>query len=290
METIRIAATVILYNPTLEIISNAKSYANYVDKVIAVDNSEGSCNAIVQSFRGFENSVFISNGDNLGIANALNTAAQIAYQEGYQWLLTMDQDSSFDKTQIANFLHLPTGYGQGVDTVGIFTPYHATQTAGLSNYNSDKLSVVKTCMTSGNLINLEIWRQVGGFNDSLFIDYVDHEYCLKIRKQGYVVLQDNTTILKHQLGEAERIKFANVSYTTSNHNYIRRYYITRNRLYFIKKYFLFDPKLCISEAYSLCAESVKILLQEKQRLKKFKSIARGIKDFLTGSYGPYRYF
>jgi rhamnosyltransferase len=284
-----IAATVILYNPQASVVVNLETFRKFVDLIVIVDNSDNICLDISSALKKHDNILYVNNNQNLGIASALNTAAKIAYQRGYHWLLTMDQDSAFNEHQVEKFLQLPYTHFQDRNTAGIFTPYHATQTAEHVSGNQNKLAVVKTCMTSGNLINLAVWQKVKGFDEKLFIDYVDHEYCLKIRKQGYMVMQDNTTVLKHQLGEAERIQLASVSYTTSHHNYIRRYYITRNRLYFIAKYFWFDPRLCLSEIYSLFAESVKILLQEQQKFKKFKSIIRGVRDFFIGNYGRYRY-
>jgi rhamnosyltransferase len=44
-------------------------------------------------------------------------------------------------------------------------------------------------MTSGCLTNLAIWDESGGFSDELFIDEVDHDYCLNVRRHGYRVVR-----------------------------------------------------------------------------------------------------
>ena len=103
-------------------------------------------------------------------------------------------------------------------------------------------------MTSGNLVNLDAFRQVGPFMDELFIDSVDHEYCIRLQINGYKVIQLNGVLLEHTLGERRKHLFiyplnffkknkSIVSYKiVNNHNYIRKYYMVRNRLYVSRKY------------------------------------------------------
>jgi GT2 family glycosyltransferase len=43
-------------------------------------------------------------------------------------------------------------------------------------------------MSSGNLLNLAAFKQVGAYNESFFIDYVDHEYCLRLKKKRFSIL------------------------------------------------------------------------------------------------------
>ena len=39
-------------------------------------------------------------------------------------------------------------------------------------------------MTSGNLLNLKIAEKIGDFEEKLFIDEVDHDYCYRIRRKA----------------------------------------------------------------------------------------------------------
>ena len=38
------------------------------------------------------------------------------------------------------------------------------------------------------MYNLKIYKQVGLFRDDFFIDYIDTEYCLRIRQQGFNII------------------------------------------------------------------------------------------------------
>jgi len=53
------------------------------------------------------------------------------------------------------------------------------------------------------------------------------------------------------------------------------------------KYFTSYPLFCIKEVKALVFEWIKIILFEKSKMKKQKSIFLGIKDFLFGNYGKY---
>ena len=80
-------------------------------------------------------------------------------------------------------------------------------------------------MTSGNIINLDIYKCVEGFKEWMFIDCVDFEYGLNIRKHGYTIKQINTVFLDHELGNYEIKYFLNKKIFCDNHSALRRYYI-----------------------------------------------------------------
>ncbi len=68
----------------------------------------------------------------------------------------------------------------------------------------------------------------------------------------------------------------------TNHNYLRRYYITRNRLYTIKKYFFIDINFTISKLNALLIDWIKIILFENDKKLKSKMIILGIYHFIIG--------
>ena len=99
---IKLAACVVLYNPDDTIFENILTYGNYVDKLIVIDNSLKKNNFLIDKLSEvFESKlIYINNNDNLGIATALNQACDKAIELKFKWILTMDQDSSFE-----NFEH-----------------------------------------------------------------------------------------------------------------------------------------------------------------------------------------
>src|SRR5437016_4565785 len=53
-------------------------------------------------------------------------------------------------------------------------------------------------ITSGSIINLA--ARTGGFDEHLFIDMVDIEYCYKSIAAGYKIIQFKNILLEHRLG------------------------------------------------------------------------------------------
>ena len=52
------------------------------------------------------NSLYIPNRSNMGIAKATNIGCQKALSDGFKWIMTMDQDSSWDFEELNKYLKL----------------------------------------------------------------------------------------------------------------------------------------------------------------------------------------
>ena len=282
----KLAAVVVLYNPDDQIIENIKSYINYVDIIYAVDNSSVNNSAKLES----EKIVYLPNLNNMGIAYALNIGAKQAIADGYEWLLTMDQDSTFNDDGVEKMKQFLLACNQTLDSkypydkIGLITPFHRT----LFN-ESEKLEAIDSpavVMTSGNIISLKAYQQIGGFKDWMFIDAVDFDYCLNLRDHGFDIWRLPQVELKHNLGDVVFKYFRGKRYYGLNHSPIRRYYIVRNRHYFCDMYQDRYPIFCNAERNSTKVEVKGILLCEKQKIKKLCAMFKGYIDYKRGIKGP----
>ena len=282
---LKLDGLVVLYNPDDTVWLNIQSYLTYVDLLYVVDNSEQKNLTLIEKIQGSKNAVYINNEANLGIASALNRGAKEALLHGAAWLLTMDQDSCFDGTSLQTlvaFAHsLPKDH-----QVGVLSPVHKTVNASLPMVKDNMLTVeVDSVMTSGNLINLMAFESVGGFLDKYFIDCVDHEYCLRLKKSGFKIILHQGTFLEHNLGDIKQTSFLGKKIYYTNHSPIRRYYITRNRLDVIFRYGKAFPYFSSNEVKKFFSEWLKILLFEKNKLTKTFFILKGCKDFVIRRFG-----
>lgn len=281
-----LAGVVVLYNADQEsVIENISSYLHELDLLIAIDNTEVTTNQplLIDFIARHQKIKYIANGENLGIAKALNIGARKAIKLGYQWLFTIDQDSKASPTM----LPILKNYICSSDTslLGIVSPFHlVTEITEKSQPFKDEVEESLTVITSGNIVNLKAFQQVGGFDDSYFIDYVDHEYCLRLQKHGFKIITLNRAQLIHNLGHIKQ----QFSLLTTNHNFIRRYYITRNRLRLIKDYRNDFPAYCKADFLKMWKELFKIFFFEKDKLKKFRSFLTGIHHFTINKTGPYK--
>ena len=273
----KIAGVVVLYNPDSRVMDNIKTYLDGVDILYAVDNS--ACNN--EKILTDKKIKYIANMENRGIAFALNTAAKRARKEGYSWLLTMDQDSRFQHGGIKQMLTFIEGQEDASD-IGLITPYHKTEDKDPDTEHIDSPLV---CMTSGNIINLAAHEKVGGFKEWLFIDSVDFEYCLNLRENGFSIIRLNKVILDHSLGTKAKKGMGPIKRSITEHSAVRRYYITRNRLYLNDMYREKYPEFCKTESKSTKREVLKIILFEKDKKLKLSAMLKGYKDYKKGIKG-----
>lgn len=143
-------------------------------------------------------------------------------------------------------------------------------------------------ITSGSIVNVRAANKIGGWDNNLFIDEVDFEFCYKGIINGFKCINCISGIyLKHKLGEIYECRnpFYN-KILENDHNYVRTYYIVRNRLYIWKKYnelneFIFF-KWYIRSTLKLLFE---IIVYKNEKKKNLLSYYNGIKDYLTNYMG-----
>jgi glycosyltransferase, group 2 family len=278
MDNKKIPATVIWYNPDTENIENIKTYIDYVEKVYIIDNSMNNNKKLCSSLNN--NKIeYVYNKKNLGIAKALNLACEKAISDGFKWILTMDQDSSFSSNDINE-------YFKSFDNIekkntGIFSPKHILKNDINKIRDDKKFLEIDHVMTSGNLLNLSAWEKVGKFDENLFIDEVDSEICFRMIENDYKVIQMNRIKMFHELGSLEKRNFFIKKISVLNHNCIRKYYIMRNKFYMFKKY----KKYRIRYVYYILNDFFKVIFYEKDKLRKLKYMFRGINDFFKNKMG-----
>jgi len=135
-------------------------------------------------------------------------------------------------------------------------------------------------------VRLDAAIAVGGFDERLFIDYVDHDFCLKLHRRGFRVLQATAAQLLHSLGSMDRRLLVVKRINVTHHVAVRRYYISRNRLVLWQRYRRQEPVWVLRDVRRFFSEAVYMLLFEREVSKKLRMMARGIRDALNGRLGP----
>jgi rhamnosyltransferase len=171
--------------------------------------------------------------------------------------------------------------------IGIMAPFHLDKDTENTPAHAEDVKEVEVVMTSGNLLNLEAYAKVGPFKTDFFIDYIDYEYCLRLKSFGYKIFQARQAILQHHVGDITLNYLLGKRVTASNHSYLRRYYITRNRLAVMSLYKDQIPHYFYQELKDFSKDFLRIILFEKDKIKKLLHIAYGVRDFKAGKFGKY---
>jgi rhamnosyltransferase len=200
----KIAGVVVLYNPDKECIKNINSYLDQVNFLYLVDNSEIQNTELCDKLILSSNVKYIANEMNLGIAHALNQSAVLAQQNNFEFLLLMDQDSSADSELIKYYVEYLSS--NDISKLGMLAPV-PIYNPEIRNADYPISKEIDVAITSGCLVNLKVYEKAGPFDEKLFIDYVDFEYCLRLRKMGFSIIQIGKANIYHQLGNLEKRKF-----------------------------------------------------------------------------------
>src|SRR6266700_3043812 len=100
-----VCGVLVSYHPSVAMLQNLRKVLAEVQELIVVDNSSNATE--LDALRaaswdlGFH---LIENGQNLGIAEALNQGVRWAKTEGYPWVLLLDQDSRMSDCFVESML------------------------------------------------------------------------------------------------------------------------------------------------------------------------------------------
>lgn len=283
-----IAAVIITYNTGNEFSKNVLSLKKHVGEVIVVDN--GSNKETLSMLRGLKEEItLIELNENKGIAYALNRGIEYAVNNDFQWVLTLDHDSTVSDSMISNMLSVYNSIDESEkEKIVMLTPKHVEekQMDVVSKSQENKWEYVLTEITSGALTKADFYKNQL-YDEKLFIDLVDHDYCLRINSMGYKIIRVNSAILIHNLGESIQKKILGITITPTNHSALRRYYMSRNRHYIWDKYKEDFPSWVLTDKRRFITENLKIVLFEDNKIEKFKYIKKGIKDYRNNIFGKF---
>jgi rhamnosyltransferase len=278
-----LSGVVVLYNPDRNVINNIASYINYLSHLYVIDNSESSDHELIRLIGEINNNIsYHCRGENSGIAKALNQGCSLAYNDGYKWILTMDQDSSIK----SNFFNIIQPLLSSTKIIIIAASYDNIFYKPRKSEHPGFVEI-GTVITSGNLLNLVAWKSLDGFCEKLFIDEVDNEFCIRAVKAGFKILSTDSVYLSHNLGT----KYSKTNILThrslnfTKHSPTRLYYMTRNNLFLWKKYLLIDPCLIYNRMRNLFKLIYEITFYYPDKLSYYKNIVKGAFHFFISKYG-----
>lgn len=266
----KICASIVLYNPDVERLkNNFMAIYRQVKHVFVYDNGSLNYNECEIFLSLYENVTFIHSKENLGLAYALNYLCDLALKSGYEWIVTLDQDSIVEPFLIEEYKKYI------LEDVAQITCY----IRDINNEKNDyelRYEEIRWCITSGTFMNLFIWEKVGKFDEQLFIDGIDYDFGLIISENGYKTVRIPYVGLNHEIGKiSKNIRIFGKEHPVYNHNHIRKYYIARNSIYVARKH----RNLSVSKSvFRVIGRLIFDFVFEKQKFKKLRYALKGMKD------------
>jgi rhamnosyltransferase len=288
-----ICAIVVTYFPDAQFVARLDRIQQQVAQVIVIDNTDNPAPGIFPEVTGRSGIEVIRNGQNLGIGAALNQGLDRAMELGYGWAITFDQDSWVRPELVTTLLNIYAAQ-RDPEKIGVIgcniQDENILESPNKFSSDSPIFVEIESVITSGSLLPLRTFSAAGPFRSDLFIDFVDCEYCLRLRKFGYKVLMSTAPLMTHALGAATRVSIGfgitNISFVRSNRPSLRRYYMTRNVIIVGKEYFATAPRwVLVSLIKVLIFAPLKIPFEQTARLKRFRATLRGAFDALRSKTG-----
>jgi rhamnosyltransferase len=299
----KIMGLIVTFNPSYTLFSNINIFLDQLEHIIIIDNgSNPEWRLLLEQEASHRTSslTIIFNDTNLGVATALNQGFRWGIDQGYDAVVTFDQDSIPAPDMTHELLRAYNSHPNR-DTIAIVAPRVEDQHANvhvryLRPRNSflfervlcqdSTIEDVSIVITSGSLNSLDAYRKIGDFRDDFFIDYVDTEYCLRAKQHGYGILVACNATLQHRLGNQQMKHLGPFTLHPTFHPPLRWYYLNRNRIVMLGLYAFRFPHWGIYDLMAGSYSLLKLLLFEDGKLRKILALILGMFDGFSGHMGP----
>ena len=297
--TYTISAVIVTYYPDLEKIRKLiEQLSNFTVHIFLIDNTPAKTSIDKQIKKLIKNNdipvTFVKNLENKGIGYAQNQGLKISKELKIDYCLLLDQDSSFlpgierdinrcisryhDTQDIAAFALCFRDIRYEYD--GTFIKFSILFPKKLRCKNVENCCDIDYAISSGTLINLHNLQSIGYMDDSLFIDYVDIEWCLRARSKNYRIIGIKTLNFLHELGDKRvPVLFGLTSIPFREPR--RTYFLFRNAILLYKKKYI-SLRWKLYDLFRLLLRCIIYAVHPALFSSHYKFILTGIRDGLMG--------
>lgn len=270
-----VIAGIVTYNADPERLKkNIEAVKQQVEIVVVVDNNSDNSDEI-KRLCDFYGIICKKNEENRGLGKALNQIFEYGSNLGAEWILTLDQDSVIPK----NYISLASRYLDD-EKNGIICCRYIEKNLGSSIHElperKEKYRYVKRCITSAAIVKVSAYQKANGYDEDLFIDYVDFDFSIKVRQAGYNILSMNDVRMEHELGNSRWVNILGKKVRYTSHSPIREYYIARNITIYINRYK--NTENVVRDFLSLLKHYLFALMFDSDRVIKIKALIKGRRD------------
>lgn len=285
----KLAVILVNYNgldDSIECIESIKkSSCNDEITVVFVDNSSKVNEAEIIK-KQFDDVVTIRSEENGGFSAGNNIGIKYAIRAGFEYIMLLNNDTIIDAQMIArlqekcekNTVTVPQmlyyaepdkiWYGGG--EINRWTGNAKHKYMNQSN-NSEKDEIVTFATGCCMMIHVETLKTVGLLDESYFMYCEDTEFCIRLAQKGIKIKYIPLAKLWHKVSKS----------TGGSESSFSLYYITRNRLEYLKKY----KESFYWTAYPFSLVSRYIRMWQCKDAKKRKAYRDAIRDARAGMTG-----
>lgn len=218
-----------------------------LDELIVVDNASTD-DTVELLMRCYPEVRVLALQHNGGVGGGFAAGLKYSVASKYDWTWLFDQDSVPSVRALEELLAALSVSISRNEPLGVLASLPVNPEAGLVYFGyawrdrfveipeekrTTPLCYVDTVISSGSLIRREVVETVGLPRSDFFMDFVDHEYNLRIRRHGYAIAIVSQSVIHHTLGSPQPIRlFGRTRFRAAQPTW-RHYLLSRNETYTI---------------------------------------------------------
>jgi rhamnosyltransferase len=296
----KVTSITVAFNPNPErLAEQVRALRGEVGEIVIVDNGSETAVARLPQLAGLPIRV-LPLAENTGVAHGFNAGVAVARERGAEYVLLLDDDSVPTPGMVEELIAACRGrsHEDGAPAVAAVGP-RVQDSRDPHDYPFIRLGwthnrhvrcgttpgEVVACdflISSGSLVPMEAFTTVGEFDEGLFIDSVDLEWCCRARSRGLALYGVCAARLDHRLGDRRQAVLNIVELVV--HSPERVYYMTRNRFLLYRRSYM-PLKWKLKDMLRWLAKFSATVLLIAPRAEYARMTLRAIRDALLGRSG-----
>lgn len=268
-----VIAVVVLFRPDGDLQFRLNVVMEQVVKLIAVGNDQLGGERL-DGLLG-DKCEYIENNINAGLGTALNQGLRRARELHAEWCLLLDQDTLVDQDLVEGLRSVHDDYSIP-SSIAILAPNYRSN-GGLRIAYPEKahFQEMRTVVTSGSLVSLDAVATCGGMKENFFIEGIDLEFALRVRRAGWVVVASGKPLMTHGAGADEERRFLWRTVQVGHHSPERCFLQVRNLVWTMREYWVFDKTWVVTSILALLKRLLLTISFEKNRGAKITAMLKG---------------
>lgn len=269
----------------------------HLAQIIVVDNAstDGTAEMLCNEYPSV---ILLRMNENIGVGGAYCAGIRHAVvEQTCQWVWILDQDSSPSPNTLFELFRALQADTEP-ETIGVLAPLPKNPQTGASYggvlWRNHKLveaeardaniAFVDGVISSGSLIRVSAILKAGLPREDFFIDYVDFEHCLRIRRQGFRIGIVPSCNMSHSIGQPAVVTEFGHSRVRAVHPPWREYYKTRNFCFAVLEQSA-HPSAKLFILRKFIRHACGVLLYDFKKIQRLGFMIMGLVDGWRGRLG-----